>query len=150
MTEVVISGMKPYDGRYELDFAQEMTTREWGWMKRLAGYLPLAMKDDSFGDPEVMCVLAVIAMRRAGRIEAAEVPRLYERLLDLPFGEAVTIASDPEQAPSPPPTTPSSDGNASTSGTSSKNSSGSSDATRPSTGPQPSGFSPYAPPMSAN
>ena len=42
MTSIAITGCKPYDGHYELDFNQELTTREWGWIKRHAGYLPLA------------------------------------------------------------------------------------------------------------
>jgi hypothetical protein len=72
--ELVVAGVKPYDGTYELDLEQELTTREWGWIKRLAGYLPMAVTDEAFGDPELACALTVIAMRRAGRSTPARSP----------------------------------------------------------------------------
>lgn len=97
MPQMVIKGCRPYDGEYELDFGQELTTREWGWMKRLAGYLPLTVDDDAYGDPEFLCALAAIVMRRAGKIEAKDVPAAYERFADLPFGEAITVKGDAEE-----------------------------------------------------
>ena len=56
MDWIVIDGAPPYDGRYMFDLAgQELTTREWGWIKRLSGYLPLTL-DEGFkgGDPELL------------------------------------------------------------------------------------------------
>lgn len=94
--QIVIAGVKPYDGRYDLDLGQELTTREWGWIKRLAGYLPSNLTDDSFSDPELGCVLAVIAMRRAGRIQPAEVVGVFEKLADAPFGSAISIEGEPD------------------------------------------------------
>lgn len=94
---IVITGAKPYDGRYELDLTHELTTREWGWIKRLSGYLPSTLTDDSFSDPEFGSVLAVIAMRRAGRIQPAEVVAVFERLADAPFGSTITIEGDPAE-----------------------------------------------------
>ena len=40
-----LDGVKPYDGRYELDLdGQPLTRREWGWIKRNAG-VPSAHAD---------------------------------------------------------------------------------------------------------
>jgi hypothetical protein len=148
--DVVISGCKPWDGRYELDLNREFTTREWGWIKRHAGYLPLAVSEDAFGDPELVCVLAVIAIRRADRIGPSEVAAVYERLADAPFGSAITIDSpepDEEAEPDPPA---SSSVNAGTSGTASPASS-ETPATRPKpTGIPGSGTSVSAPPTLAS
>ena len=42
-------GVPPYDGRYDFDLeGRELTTREWGWIKRLSGYLPLTI-EEGFG-----------------------------------------------------------------------------------------------------
>ena len=46
MDWLVIESVNPYDGRYEFDLAgDQFTTREWGWVKRLAGYLPDNLED---------------------------------------------------------------------------------------------------------
>jgi hypothetical protein len=131
---IVIEGVRPYDGRYDLDLGVDLTTREWGWIKRLAGYLPLGLTDDAFGDPEFACVLAAIAMRRAGRIQASEVPRVFERLADAPFGSTIRIESDDEQDESQPDPPASSSSNGVTSGTGSPTNSGT-----PATPPKPTG-----------
>ena len=74
MDYIVVEGVRPYDGRYEFDIAgQELTTREWGWIKRLSGYLPLTV-EEGFSDPELVTVFAAIALRRAGKITVQEVP----------------------------------------------------------------------------
>jgi hypothetical protein len=131
---IVISGVKPYDGRYELDFAQELTTREWGWVKRLSGYLPLDLeKAAAGGDPEFACALAAIALRRAGRVEAREVPEVFERLADAPFGSAISIEvedSEGEEGDAGPPER-SSNGNESSSGAASRMSSEMSESPSP-------------------
>src|SRR4051812_32913882 len=123
--ELVVAGVKPYDGSYTLDLEQELTTREWGWVKRLAGYLPLAVTDDAYGDPEFACVLTVIAMRRSGRIDAGEVAGVFDRLADAPFGAAITVHDEDQDAGEgddrPPMAGPSA--NASTSGDASATSS---------------------------
>ncbi len=95
--EIVLSDVKPYDGTYSLDFANELTTREFGWIKRLSGYLPMQLEDAvDGGDPEFFCVLAAIALVRAGRIDAREVPQFFERLSDAPFGSSLTVNLDDE------------------------------------------------------
>jgi hypothetical protein len=96
---IVLTGMKPYDGRYELNLGEEFTTREWGWIKRHAGYLPLTLTDEAMTDPELACVLAVIVLHRAGRVERQEVPAVFDKLVDAPFGAAIKIeVGEDEQA----------------------------------------------------
>jgi hypothetical protein len=138
MDYIVIEGVKPYDGRYEFD-VDGFTTREWGWIKRLSGYLPLTI-DDGFdgGDPELFSCFAAIALRRAGKIENREVAEVYERLIDSPFERAIRLETDEPETElesemseagqgdaSPPP--PSLSENGSTSGPSSAPSSERSD-----------------------
>ncbi len=96
MDWLTIEGVPPWDGRYEFDIdGRELTTREWGWLKRLAGYMPLTIEDGFNGaDPELFAVFAVIALHRAGRVQTGEVPETYERFADAPFGMTVRLESD--------------------------------------------------------
>jgi hypothetical protein len=136
--QITITGVAPYDGRYELDITgQPLTTREWGWVKRHAGYLPLTMDTSSFADPEFVIVEAVIALHRAGRIQPAEVAALVERFQDIdPFTAITYQAGEPEGDADPPPRSsdvkPSSNGDSSTTG------SATSDSIPTATGPPPS------------
>lgn len=122
MLWIVVTGLKPWDGRYPLDVdAGEFTTREWGWVKRHAGYLPLTVEEGlAGGDPELFAVLAAIALRRAGRVDAAQVPDLVDRIGDTPFGTTIQLEDDsPNQdadGDAGPPTR-SSTGNETSSGT---------------------------------
>jgi len=62
MEYIVLDGVKPYDGRWPLDATADFTTREWGVIKRLSGYLPLTVNDGfQGGDPELFAAFAVIA-----------------------------------------------------------------------------------------
>jgi hypothetical protein len=105
--QIVIEGVPPYDGVYDWDLdRQELTTREWGWVKRLAGYLPLDLGDPAkWGDPEVLVCFAAIALRRAGRVEARDVPQVFERLADAPFdGAKIQLETEEvEEADAGPP-----------------------------------------------
>jgi hypothetical protein len=105
---LTISGVAPWDGRYELNLDdQPLTTREWGWIKKHAGYLPLTLTADGWADPELVAVLAAIAARRADTIDNTDVARLIERFADAPFGTTITIETDKpaevEADPGPPP-----------------------------------------------
>jgi len=93
---IVIDGVRPYDGRYDFDIAEvELTTREWGWIKRFSGYLPLTIEDGFRGaDAELYAALAAIALRRAGRIDNRGVPDVIERLVDAPYGTAIRLETD--------------------------------------------------------
>jgi hypothetical protein len=118
---ITITGVAPYDGRYEFDItAQPLTTREWGWVKRHAGYLPLTMDTSSFADPEFVIVEAVIAVYRAGRLDAADVPNLVERFQDVDPFSTITYERGEEEADADPPP-PSSDAKPSSNGDSSPN-----------------------------
>jgi hypothetical protein len=133
---IVLTGVKPYDGRYELNLGEEFTTREWGWIKRHAGYLPLTLTDEAMTDPELACVLAVIVLHRAGRVERQEVPARCDKLIDAPFGAAIKIeVGEDEQVEGdagPPPS--SSNGNELFSGGSGRTSSEISPPTQPASG----------------
>jgi hypothetical protein len=148
MDYIVIAGVKPYDGRYELDLeGSGFTTREWGFIKRLSGYLPLTITDGlKGGDAELFSVFAVIALRRAGKIEQADVQGVFDRIADADFGSAVTLETDQtdqeEEADAGPPPA-SSTGNGSSSGTGGRTSSGISTSTLPATGDPDSGFSEF-------
>ena len=39
-------------------------------------------------------MFAAIALRRAGKIDAQDVPRVFEELVDAPFGSAITLETD--------------------------------------------------------
>jgi hypothetical protein len=153
---ITVTGLKPWDGRYQLDLdEQPLTTREWGWIKRHAGYLPLTLTGEAFADPELVAVLAVIAVRRAGTLTVAEVPALVERLADAPFGTTVTLETDDAQVRDADegdadPPRPSSDVRPSTSGTSSPNGSATSAGPPKPTGAPASDTSVSAPSMSVS
>ena len=119
---IVIEGVKPYDGRYELDLeGREFNTREWGWIKRLSGYLPLTAEAGFTGaDPELFTALAVICLHRAGKIGTPEVPAVFERIADAPFGSSLKLDTDEaeegEEGAEPAPPLANSNGNGSISG----------------------------------
>ncbi len=115
--DIVVEGAKPYDGRYELI---KFNRREQGQIRRLAGWMPLEYEDAlKGGDAEFIACLAVLSMRRAGRIELDDVPDVYGRLLDMDDAE-ITLEGDQEEAePSPPVPEPSSSLSNATSGPSS-------------------------------
>lgn len=150
MDHITVEGVPPYDGRYELDIWGDsaMTSREWGWMKRYAGYLPLTLTGDAFGDPEAINVFAIIALRRNGKIEPRDVAAAWERFQDAPFGATVTLEiGDPEDmegdADGPPST--SSNGSDGSSSPSSRNDSDNSDSPQSPTGTPASDTSVSAP-----
>ena len=147
MDWIVVEGLKPWDGRYPLE-SLDFTTREWGWIKRLAGYLP-ATVEDGFrgGDPELISVFALIAMHRAGKLAPAGVPGLYERMQDAPLGATLRLESDTadqEQGDVGPPTLSSSE-SSSGSGTGSTTSSETSPDHRNGSGSHDSATSVYDP-----
>jgi len=131
---IVITGVMPWDGRYPFDIADsEPTTREWGFIKRLSGYLPTTIEDGLRGaDPELICVFAAIAVRRAGKIQNDEIQGLFDRLADAPFGATVRLDTDTSELEDDGDVGPpagSSNGNASSSGSDSPTSSETSPAT---------------------
>lgn len=88
--KIVIRGVKPYDGEYDFELAEEpLTTLEWRWVKKIANYLPLTMEEGwRGGDPDLFVAFAVIALRRAGKIDKQEALAVADRLADAPFDGA--------------------------------------------------------------
>ena len=137
MDYITIEGVRPWDGRYEFDLEnRELTTREWGWIKRLSGYLPLTIDEGFEGaDPELFATFAAIALFRAGKVTAREVPEVFERLADAPFGSTITLEGDQEGVPiEENPSRPSSPASESISGTDGPKSSASLDGNPTPTG----------------
>jgi hypothetical protein len=128
MDTVTLAGLKPFDGSYEIDLAaQPITQREWGWVKRYA-------------DPQMVGVLAMMALHRNGKVETRDVPGLWERLEDAPFGATVTYEPGPvEDDADPPP--PSSDARPSSNGADTSKSSETQEQPPSRTGPPPSATS---------
>lgn len=140
MLWLTITGVKPYDGRYEFDIANsELTTREWGWVKRHSGYLPLTLEEGfRGGDPELFAVFAVVALHRAGRITNQDVGEVFDRIADAPFGSVIELEddrpeTDQEDDDAGPPVS-SSNGSDSSSGEGSTTSSAASTVPRPASG----------------
>jgi hypothetical protein len=148
---ITLSGVKPYDGRYELDLdEQPLTMREWGWIKRHAGYLPLGLTNETFTDPELITMLAIISMHRSGTVTSSQVPELWDRFADVPFGSTITLEADEtEDADAGPPPSGKS-GKPSSNGESSPNGSETSGNPPRSIGSQPLVTSESVPPISVS
>ena len=83
------------DGRYEFDLAEYVETsrlREWGWIKKLSGYLPVTIGDGLDGaDAELIGRLAVDrACSATGRSTSGRSPTCSNAWCDSPY-TAVTI-----------------------------------------------------------
>ena len=154
MEYMVIQGLKPYDGRYPAGEITGLTVREWGWVKRLTGYTPSMLDDNSLSDPELSAVLAIIILRRAGRIDTTEVQAVWETFQD---AENATIDlvfepdpnQDPDAADDAGPPSTNWNGRPVSPGPNSKTSSGTSEPlTLPAFGTPESDTSAFVPPTS--
>src|SRR5262245_31065046 len=149
MDWITLEGVPPYDGRYPFDLEQRgFTTLEWGWLKRLAGYLPLTIQDGwKGGDPELFCVFAVIALYRAGKIADTDAADVFGSISRAPFDTAIQLETDtvPEEEDQDPPTSESSSSNGGSSGEGSRTSSATSAIIPPPTGIPASATSASAP-----
>jgi hypothetical protein len=96
---LVLKGGTVYDGRYPFDLdSSDFTVREWGWIKRHAGYLPLTVEEGFAGaDPELYVVFAVIALVRANRVGVADVPRVLDVLAEMPGTLTIRFETDPDE-----------------------------------------------------
>lgn len=103
MATIVIKGIRPYDGEYELDGDRAFNAREWRWIKKVSGYMPLTLSDGfAGGDPDLYVALAVIAMCRAGRIERDDGLRVADELSEAPFdGATLTLVGDETEDDTP-------------------------------------------------
>lgn len=154
MPILTLSGVYPYDGRYELRLEGDLfTISEWGWIKRFSGYLPATVFDGfDGGDPELMATFAVIALHRAGRITSKDARDVFDQIGRGQLGSTLQIEADPgdeddEDDAGPPPSRSSANGTVS--GDGSPTSSERSAPTPPATGTLGSGISASAPAMSA-
>jgi len=149
MSVVVIDGVPPYDGEYELNERRAWNTREWRLIKQVSGYLPATYGDGLDGrDPDLWIALTVIAMTREGRIGRDEAAKVAEALAEVPWdGASISVKVEDDDpvplaltsAPSEPSRSwplekPSSEnGKPNGSGTSSPNGSETSDTNPPAT-----------------
>lgn len=102
-TRIVIRGVRPFDGEYDLDLKRAWTVREWNWIKRFSGYMPATIDDGLKGnDPEVYVALALIAMARNGKIDRDNVDAVADVLMESERG-AITIIVEAEEGDASPP-----------------------------------------------
>lgn len=103
MSEVVVEETGQWDGRYPFDVPFDPTLREWIWIKDLADYYPLTFEEGFRRmDAALVTVVALISMRRAGKISVEEVPRVWERWQDLPV--VIRLELGEEEEPEDPMT----------------------------------------------
>ena len=100
MTQIVITGIRPWDGTYDLNADRAFNAREWKWIKSISGYMPLTVSDGfNGGDPALFVALAVVAMCRSGKIGRDEGLSVADELAEAPFdGAAITMVGDTEEA----------------------------------------------------
>jgi hypothetical protein len=98
MARIIITGIPPYDGDYELDSDRAFNAREWRWIKKVSGYMPLTVTEGfEGGDPDLFVALAVIAMAREGKVTREDGMKVADVLAEAPFdGAAITMVGDEE------------------------------------------------------
>lgn len=104
-TKIVLKGVPPYDGEYELDLERAFNTREWRWIKAISGYMPNTIREGlAGGDPDMYVAISTIAMCRAGKIDRDEWRHAADVLAEAPFqleGGAITIVFPETEDDSP-------------------------------------------------
>jgi hypothetical protein len=100
MAKMVINGIRPWDGEYDLVSDRAFNAREWRIIKQHSGYLPMTVSDGFAGeDPDLFVALAVVAMIRAGRIRREEWEHVADQISEAPFdGSTLTMIGDPVEA----------------------------------------------------
>lgn len=94
MARIIIKGIPQYDGDYELATERPLNGLEWRWIKKVSGYMPLTMRDGFEGaDPDLFIALAVIAMRRDGKITKDEALRVADTLAEA-YGVEIDLTDD--------------------------------------------------------
>jgi hypothetical protein len=96
MASIIIQGIKPYDGEYDLVTDRAFNAREWRCIKKVSGYMPLTVSDGfAGGDPDLFVALAVVAMTRQGKVERDDMLRVADELAEAPFdGASITMVGD--------------------------------------------------------
>lgn len=105
MAQVIIEGIRPYDGEYELDKDRAFNGREWRWVKKISGYLPLTLRDGFVNaDPDLYIAIAVIALCRAGKIDRDQGLEVADEISEAPFDyAAIRIVGDKVEDDADPP-----------------------------------------------
>lgn len=103
MARIRIQGIPPYDGEYDLDTDRAFNAREWRWIKKVSGYMPLTVTEGfAGGDPDLFVALAVIAMCRDGKVDRERGLDVAETLAEAPFdGAAIVLIGDDVEDDSP-------------------------------------------------
>lgn len=92
MNTITIRNSAPWDGVYEFGELDAFTVREWGWLKRFAQVYPATLVDAlRRADAELVAVIAVIALHRAGRVNPDQAQDVWERLGDGPFASSFDL-----------------------------------------------------------
>lgn len=95
---VVIEGIAPYDGEYEIDQERALNAREWRWIKRISGYMPFTLDEGLVGgDPDLFIAIAVVAMCRDGKVRRDDWERAAERMSEAHNGAIDLIPDKAEQ-----------------------------------------------------
>ena len=100
MARIIIKGVPPFDGDYELDADRAFNAREWRWIKKVSGYMPLTVGDGfEGGDPDLFVALAVIAMCRSGKVDRERGLEVADQLAEAPFdGASIIMVGDEVEA----------------------------------------------------
>jgi hypothetical protein len=134
VAKLTIDGVDPFDGVYELDFAEQpFTNRDVHLIKKIAG-VRLGELAEAFeaGDNDLLVAVAVIQLRREGKVQKGREMDAAEILLDAVAGKLIyedTAEDDAGPPERPLPNAPVGSGeNDSNSKSSSPGSNGASDA----------------------
>jgi hypothetical protein len=99
--KITITGIPPYDGEYEVDFAR-LTSRDLHDVKRISGHMPLDIEDAADrGDTDLGVAFAVVALKKHGFQRINE-----DALWDAELGAIRVDMSDSDEAEGdavPPP-----------------------------------------------
>lgn len=104
MPDYIIVNVPPYEGEYEFDLeGRLLNTDEWEVIHKVSGYLPLTFEEGwRGGDPRLFVSFAVIAMERAGKIQADEVLHVADLLKKAPVdGSSIQFRGDPQEEEDP-------------------------------------------------
>jgi len=146
--KIIVRNNAPWDGSYDIGEFDELTVREWGWLKRFAGIHPSTMVDGLRNtDAELIAVLAVIGLHRANRITPEDAAGVFERFGDGPLASNFDLDlgdPDPDDGDASPPP-PNSTARSGSSGDGSPMSSATSANPLNGSGSPGSASSPYAP-----
>lgn len=92
MARIKVDGVRQYDGEYELAEDRGLNAREWRWIKKVSGYMPLTISEGFEGDdPDLYVALAVVAMCREGKIASDDWQAAADELSEAPYGSIVAV-----------------------------------------------------------